>query len=182
MAASDNRSKRSTSAGKHRPLEAQLSGLLNSCDVADKDDTCNNQERYAPAENFPDRCTLGDDRNGFLAWEFLVFFDDACDTAHVTCANDGDDLVPLCVLDFAGEELVSFVDEHLLDFGVALAELLHHGIESVFFLDFLELFFADFSLVENAGEQPPEEVELTVPRSASPSASEGNLDVAVGKD
>ena len=64
---------------------------------------------------------------------------------------------------------------------VALAELLHHGIECVLFLDFLEFFFADFCLVKNACEQTGEKIELAVPRSACPGTLERYLDIAVGE-
>ena len=153
MTARDDGSKHGAAAGKHHPLEAQLSGLFDSCKVTDKYDACNDGERNGPTENFPDGGSFRNDGDGFFAGEFLIFFDDACNTAHMTCANDSDNLVPLCVLDFTCKELVSFIDEHLLDFGVGFAELLHHGVEGVFLLDFLEFFFADFGLVKNAREE-----------------------------
>ena len=47
------------------------------------------------------------------------------------------------------------------------------------FLDFLEFFFADFSLVKNACKKPAEQTELAVPRSTGPGSFERNLDIAV---
>ena len=99
----------------------------------------------------------------------------------MACTHDRHNLFARSILDFACEELVTFVNQHLLDFGERLSEILHHGAQGILLLYLGQVFFADFGLVENACDESAQEAQLAVPGRACPSALKGNLDIAVGK-
>ena len=181
MPARNYRTEHGTSAGKHRPLEAKFARLLKARMDTDRDNACNNRDRNRPADNLPNRRTLRNHANRFLAREFAVFFDNLRNSVHVSRPHDRHNFLAGSILDLARQELVAFINQHLLDFGERLAEILHHSTQGVLLLDLGEVFFADFRLVEDTRKKPAQQAKLTVPGSTRPRTAQRNLDVTVGK-
>ena len=181
MPARNYRTEHGTAAGKHRPLEAKLARLFKARMDSDRNNACDNRDRNRPADNLPNRGTLRNHADGFLAREFAVFLDNFRDAVHVSRTHDRHDLLARSILDLARQELVTFINQDLLDFGERLSEILHHGTQGILFLNLGKVLFADFRLVEDTRKKPAQQAQLAVPGGTRPRAAQRNLDVTVGK-
>ena len=66
---------------------------------SDRNNACDNRDRNRPADNLPNRGTLRNHADGFLAREFLVLADDGGDAFHVAGPDDGDNFLAFGSLD-----------------------------------------------------------------------------------